>query len=89
MPEITLQIKNKVGLHARPAALFVQKANEFKSDVTVRKGDVSVNGKSILHILTLGAGAGSVVTVLAEGEDAEQALWALEELVATNFGESE
>ena len=89
MPEVTLTIKNKVGLHARPAALFVQTANRFMSTITVKNGDVSANAKSILHVLTLGAGNGSIITVIAEGEDAEQALKALEELHASNFGEKE
>ncbi len=89
MPEVTLMIKNKVGLHARPAALFVQTASRFKSTITVKKGDASANAKSILHVLTLGAGNGSVITVFAEGEDADQALKALEELHARNFGEKE
>lgn len=89
MPEVTLTIKNKVGLHARPAALFVQTANRFKSTITVKNGDVSANAKSILHVLTLGAGTGSVITVIAEGEDAEPALKALEEVLASNFGEKE
>jgi phosphocarrier protein HPr len=85
MPEITLLIRNKVGLHARPAALFVQTAAGFKSDITVRKGEARANAKSILHILALGVGEGSEVTVTAEGADAEGALKALEELVARDF----
>ncbi len=88
MPEAKLEIRNKVGLHARPAALFVQTASRFKSTITVTKGDASANAKSILNLLTLGAGSGSVVTVVAEGEDADEALQALEELNARNFGES-
>jgi phosphocarrier protein HPr len=88
MPEAKLEIKNKVGLHARPAALFVQTANRFKSTITVMQGETSANAKSILNILTLGVGSGSVVTVVAEGEDADEALKALKELNADNFGES-
>lgn len=87
MAEITLEIKNKVGLHARPAALFVQTASKFKSTITVKNGDASANAKSILHVLTLGACHGSTIKVTAEGEDAEQALKAIEELHARNFGE--
>jgi phosphotransferase system HPr (HPr) family protein len=87
MPEVKLEIKNEVGLHARPAALFVQTANKFQSAITVKNGDLSANAKSILHILTLGAEQGSVITVSAEGEDAEQALQALIELNAANYGE--
>lgn len=89
MPEVTLTIRNKVGLHARPAALFVQTAGRFKSTITVKNGDLQANGKSILNVLTLGVTGGSVVTVIADGEDAEQALKALEELNAGNFGELE
>ena len=88
MLEVKLEIKNDVGLHARPAALFVQTANKFKSTITVKNGAISANAKSILHILTLGAEKGSILTVSAEGEDAEQALRALRELNASNFGEN-
>ncbi len=88
MPEITLEIKNKVGLHARPAALFVQTASRFKSEIRVRKDRINANAKSILNILTLGASQGSVITLQAEGEDAESALKALEDLIASNFGEA-
>ena len=87
MAEITLLIKNKVGLHARPAALFVQTASKFKSAITVKNGGASANAKSILHVLTLGVVSGTEVTVTADGEDAEQALAALAELNAANFGE--
>jgi phosphocarrier protein HPr len=87
MSQVKLEIKNEVGLHARPAALFVQTANRFKSTITVKNGDTSANAKSILHVLTLGAEKGSIITVIAEGADAEQALNALMELNANNFGE--
>ena len=87
MPEVKFEIKNEVGLHARPAALFVQAANKFQSIITVKNGDLSANAKSILHILTLGAGQGTMITVIAEGEDADQALKALTELNASNYGE--
>lgn len=87
MPEIKLEIKNEVGLHARPATLFVQTANKYRSAITVKNGDLSANAKSILHILTLGAEQGAVITVIAEGEDADQALMALSELNASNYGE--
>jgi phosphotransferase system HPr (HPr) family protein len=88
MSEVKLEIKNEVGLHARPAALFVQTANKFKSTITVKNGDTTANAKSILHILTLGAEKGTILTVIAEGEDSEQALKALTELNANNFGEN-
>src|SRR5207245_2416776 len=69
MPEITLTIKSKVGLHARPAALFVREAARFKSAITVQNGDKQANAKSILNILALEANSGSVIRVRAEGED--------------------
>ena len=87
MPEITLTIKSKVGLHARPAALFVREAARFKSAITVHNGDKQANAKSILNILALEANSGSVITVRAEGEDADAALKALSTLNDTNYGE--
>ena len=89
MPEITLIIRNKVGLHARPAALFVQEANKHKAEIVVRNGDVVANAKSILNVLTLGADQGSTIIVSADGEDAGQALTALRALAETGFGEAE
>ncbi len=89
MQEVTLTVRHKVGLHARPAALFVQTAKQFKSDVHVSKDSRDVNAKSILHILTLGAGQGAVVTIRAEGEDEAEAVAALTQLVEDNFGEEE
>ena len=74
-------IRNKQGLHARPAALFVQIANKYDSAITVRKNDEEVNGKSIMGILTLGAERGSTVYIKAEGEDAHSALEELERLI--------
>ena len=88
MPEITLTIQNAVGLHARPAALFVQEASKHRAEIRVRNGDLAANAKSILSILTLGAEQGSVITVSAEGEDAVQALAALQALVESDFGEA-
>jgi len=89
MPEITLTVHNKVGLHARPAAQFVRTTKQFSSDVKVTHGEREANAKSILGVLTLGADQGAVVTICAEGDDAEQALAALEALVESNFGEAE
>jgi phosphocarrier protein len=89
MPQITMQIRNKVGLHARPAALFVQEANKYRCDIRVKKDDLEVNAKSILSILTLGADQGSSITILAEGEDADDALQALQALSDANFMEQE
>ncbi len=87
MLEIQLPITNKVGLHARPASLFVQEANKFESEITVINGDSVADGKSILDILLLGADQGCVITVQALGPDAEAALAALQQLHAGNFGE--
>lgn len=81
--EKTLVIKNKQGLHARPAALFVQIANKFNSDITVSKGRHKVNGKSIMGIMMLEAGYGSRVTLVVVGEDAEAAVKELEVLLVS------
>ncbi len=76
-----LIVKNKQGLHARPAALFVQIANKFDADVTVTKDDVEVNGKSIMGILTLAAEKDSIITIIAYGKDANEAMVELEKIV--------
>ncbi len=83
--EVTLTINHPVGLHARPAALFVKTASQFKSTIKVRTDQKSANAKSILSVLTLGAVKGTVITLHAEGEDAKEALEAMTELVETNF----
>lgn len=87
MLEITLTIQHKIGLHARPAALFVQTAKQFDSDIRVTHDERKANAKSILNVLTLGASHGAAITVCAEGKDAKQALVALGTLVENNFGE--
>ncbi len=89
MIEKTLTVNNEVGLHARPAALFVQTSNKFTSNIQVACGERKVNAKSILNVLTLGASKGSVIHIQAVGEDAEDAMAALEKLVQDNFGEAE
>ena len=76
-----LVIINKQGLHARPAALFVQIANKFDSRITVRRDEEEVNGKSIMGILMLGAEKGSLIIIEADGSDAQQALAELEKLI--------
>jgi len=78
-----LIVKNKQGLHARPAALFVQVANKFDSSITVCKDKEEVNGKSIMGILMLGAHKGSQIVIVAEGDDAHFALLELEKIVTT------
>ena len=87
MQEVTLTIHNKVGLHARPAALFVQTANRYKSNIVVIKDEQMANAKSILSVLALGVEQGAVVSIKAEGEDEVEAIEALKELVESNFGE--
>jgi phosphocarrier protein len=82
--EKTITIKNKQGLHARPAALFVQIANKFNCDITIHKGRQKVNGKSIMGIMMLEAGAGSRIVIAADGDDAEQALSELENLLLSD-----
>ena len=83
--EKAIIIKNKQGLHARPAALFVQIANKFDSDVTVIKGKNKVNGKSIMGIMMLEAGKGAKVTIITKGEDAEIAMTELEALLLSDI----
>lgn len=78
-----LTVKNKSGLHARPAALFVQIANKFDSRITVTREGEEVNGKSIMGILMLGAERGSEIEVAAEGDDAHLALLELEKLISS------
>lgn len=79
-----------MGLHARPAALFVQTAEQFNCGIKVAPGEREANAKSILGMLTLAASQGAVIiTIRAEGDDAEQALAALKTLVESNFGEEE
>jgi len=82
-------ISGKLGLHARPAASLVQLANQFRSDIKVRKGTEEVDGKSIMGILTLAAGQGAEVVVTARGEDAQEALDRIAELFVSRFGEKE
>jgi phosphocarrier protein HPr len=88
MPERTVQIVNRNGLHARPAAEIVKLAAKFQSEITVVKDDLDVNGKSIMGVMMLAAEHGSSITFRAEGPDADQALEALTTLVSNKFGES-
>src|SRR6266481_8770663 len=80
-------VANKLGIHARPAALFVKTANRFTCDIFVEKDGEKVNGKSIMGLMMLAAGPGSTLTVHAQGHDAPQALAELETLVKKKFGE--
>ncbi len=87
--ETTVVIKNKVGLHARPAGMFVQTAARFQSQVQVLHGDKKANAKSIMGVLKLGAAPGDTLILRAEGEDAENAVNALAELIERKFDEEE
>jgi phosphocarrier protein HPr len=80
-------IVNQDGLHARPAARIVRLANNFTSDIELAKDGVGVNGKSIMGVMMLAAECGSSILIRADGPDAEQAVTALVELVASGFGE--
>lgn len=80
-------VSNKLGIHARPAAMFVKTANRFACDIFVEKDGEKVNGKSIMGLMMLAAGPGSKLTVSAEGHDASQALEELEVLLQRKFDE--
>ncbi|MCI9605783.1 MAG: HPr family phosphocarrier protein [Oscillospiraceae bacterium] len=80
-------VNNQVGLHARPATFFIQKANEFKSSIWVEKEERRVNAKSLLGVLSLGIVQGTVIQLIADGPDAEEAVEALAELLSGDFGE--
>jgi len=80
-------IKNNVGLHARPATFFIQKANSYKSSIWVEKEDRRVNAKSLLGVLSLGIVKGATITLIADGSDEAEALEGLAELVDTGFNE--
>lgn len=88
MPERTVRITNKLGLHARPAAEIVKTAARFKSEITIIRDDLEVNGKSIMGVMMLAAEFGSTILIRAEGVDADAALEALAALAAAKFGES-
>ena len=89
MIERHFEIKNKLGLHARAAAKLIHTAARFASDIKIRKGDEEVDGKSILGILLLAAGRGSVITVKANGPDEQEAVDALQKLIDAKFDEAE
>jgi phosphocarrier protein HPr len=87
MMERTVEIVNKNGLHARPAAEIVKLSSKFKSEITIVRDDLEVNGKSIMGVMMLAAEFGSNIVVRANGDDAEAAINAIAELVAARFGE--
>ena len=80
-------VRSKLGLHARPAALFVRTANRFQSDITVQRGKHKVNGKSIMGIMMLAAGPGSSITVRIAGPDAQRAMAEIEKLMDHGMNE--
>ena len=88
MAERQVTIVNKLGIHARPAAEIVKTCSRFKSAITIIRDDLEVNAKSIMGVMMLAAEQGAVVTIRAEGPDADAALDALAALVAGKFGES-
>jgi phosphocarrier protein len=83
----TFTLKNKLGMHARAAALFVRIAQKYRSEIVIERNGQTVNGKSILGILTLACPMGGQITVSARGSDADQALAELETLIENKFGE--
>ena len=84
---ITLEVKNKLGIHARPAAMIVRTANKFNSEVYVEKDGEQVNGKSIMGLMMLAAGLGAALEIRAEGRQATKAVNALAGLVKSGFAE--
>ncbi len=87
MPQRDVEIVNKLGLHARPSAKLTQLASRFVSDVHLSKNGRRINAKSIMGVMMLAAAKGSTVTLETEGQDADAALDALAELIASGFGE--
>ena len=87
MMEKIMTIKNRMGLHARPAAMFVQEAGKFKSQIYVVKDGLQVNGKSVMGLMLLAAESGSKLTIKADGPDEAAAIAALEKLFERRFDE--
>jgi len=83
----TFTVRNRLGLHARAAALLVKTANHFASEIVIEKEGIEVNGKSIMGILMLAASKGSKITLKGEGRDAEEAIQSLGKLIEDRFGE--
>ena len=80
-------VENRVGLHARPATFFIQKANEYKSSIWVEKDDRRVNAKSLLGVLSLGIIGGTSIRIIADGSDEQLAVEGLVKLVSSGFNE--
>jgi phosphocarrier protein HPr len=88
MVERSVQVTNKNGIHARPAAEIVKVAAKYRSQITLGRDDLEVNGKSIMGVMMLAAECGSVVRLRADGPDADEAIVAIEGLITNGFGES-
>ena len=80
-------VQNQVGLHARPATFFIQKANEYKSSIWIEKDERRVNAKSLLGVLSLGITRGTMITIIAEGPDETLAVDSLVELISSDFAQ--
>jgi phosphocarrier protein len=87
MVEKSVKVINRLGMHARPSAMFVTHASRYKSEIFIRKGDLKVNGKSIMGVMILAAEMGSELFISAEGEDEKKAVNDLVKLIASGFGE--
>ena len=87
MTQREVTITNNIGLHARPATFFIQKANSFKSSIWIEKDDRKVNAKSLLGVLSMGIAKGMTITLVADGQDENTAVDALVELIQTGFAE--
>jgi phosphocarrier protein HPr len=87
MIEKTITVQNKLGLHARPAAMVVSQAGKFRSEITLAKDDLQVNAKSIMGVMMLAAEMGSRIVITAQGEDEEEAVQAIEALFISKFQE--
>ena len=83
----SVTIKNSIGLHARPATFFIQKANSYKASIWVEKEDCRVNAKSLLGVLSLGISQGTKITLIADGQDEAEAIDGLTTLVDSEFAE--
>ena len=87
MVQASVTVVNRLGMHARPAAMFVSHASKFKSEVFIEKNGLKVNGKSIMGVMMLAAEAGSELIIYANGEDQDAALKTLVDLVSSGFGD--
>jgi len=87
LEECNIQITNKLGLHVRPAAQLAEIAAKYQSQITITQNSKSVNGKSIIELLTLGAGQGTLLSIKGEGDDALKAVAEIKQLITNKFGE--